>query len=105
MSKDEFPKPKLRYECTITGDVAPFVWKVVKPKSAANKNTSEVSKQGSADTYEDALFQATEAAYEWEHERRHQMTVRYECVLEVDEEITVKGTGLLDDLELTDERN
>jgi hypothetical protein len=85
----EEDKGKLRYECVIQGHEPPYIWKVIKPKSIANKNVSEISKMGSAETYREALEEAGAAAQQWEQERIHKATVRHEVVLEVDIDVPI----------------
>lgn len=77
---------KLQYRAEIEGDRPPFKWRVFKPGTGF---TSAAGKKGEANTYAEALFEATQAARVLEAERRHRATVRKEIVLEVDETIQI----------------
>lgn len=83
----------LKYLVKIIGHVEPFKWEVDNP-THTGMGTGKVS--GTADSYEDALFQASEAAHQMEHDRKHKTTVRTETIFEVDtDEDPEKGVSPL----------
>lgn len=90
---------KLQYIARITGHEAPFKWELRNPT-----RTHVVGQTGEADSYEDALFQASAVAHRMEYERIHSNTVREECVFEVDSEVETP-VWLYDDIPTTHERD
>ena len=81
----------LKYMVKITGHVAPFKWEVDNP---THVGMGSGKRSGTAETYEDALFEASQAAHQIEHDRKHKNTVRSELLFEVDTDADVEVNPL-----------
>lgn len=77
----------IKYTVEITGHEAPFKWKVNNP---THQGMGTDARSGEGASYEDALFQASEAAHDMERQRKHAATRRTETLFEVDTEQEVE---------------
>jgi hypothetical protein len=77
---------RIAYTVEIVGHAPPFKWRVEPPAEVLQPGQSikNLTKSGDAATYEDALFQAANAAHDIEWGRRHATTRRTEVLFEVD---------------------
>jgi hypothetical protein len=73
----------IRYEVEITGHQPPFKWQL---KRTTNGTTNNLGDAGEAQTREEALWDAQDAAMNREYTRKHQTTKRTEVLFEVDED-------------------
>lgn len=74
---------RVRYDVEIVGHEAPFKWEVERWLPGASSSTLPTADcRGEADSYEEAMFLAAEAAREAEYKRLHSSTARRETLFD-----------------------